>query len=54
MLMVMTKETESSFMKSLGKYQKPRIGERVRTDYGVAEIIKISSYDEVVEEMERN
>jgi hypothetical protein len=54
MLMIMTKEMESSFMKSLGKYQKPRIGERIRTDYGVAEIIKVSSYHEVVEEMERN
>jgi hypothetical protein len=54
MLMAMTKGMESPFMKSLGKYQKPGIGERIRTDYGVAEIIKISSYYEVVEEMERN
>jgi hypothetical protein len=54
MLMAMAKQTESPFMKSLGKYQKPGIGERIRTDYGAAEIIKISSYDEVIEEMERN
>lgn len=54
MLMIMTRGIKSPFMKSLGKYKKPKIGEKIRTDYGMAEIIKISSYDEAIEEMERN
>ena len=50
----MTDGIKSPFMKSLGRYQKPRVGEKIRTDYGLAEIIKVKDYDEVVEEMERN
>jgi hypothetical protein len=42
---------ESPFMRSLGKYRKPEPGEKVRTDYGTAEIIRVKNYLEVVEEM---
>ena len=47
-------EDESPFMKSLGKYHRARVGEKIHTDYGIAEIVKVMDYDEVVEEMERN
>jgi hypothetical protein len=43
---------ESPFMRNLGKYRKPKAGEKVCTDYGMAEILKVKDYHEVVAEME--
>lgn len=45
-------ENESPFMKNLGKYHKPETGEKIRTDHGLAEILKLKGYDEVVGKME--
>jgi hypothetical protein len=45
---------DSPFMRSLGAYHKPGIGEKINTNYGPAEILKIEGYDEAIEKMERN
>lgn len=45
---------ESPYMRSLGKYRRPEIGEKIHTDYGGAEVLKVTGYDEAKEEMERN
>ncbi len=45
---------ESPFMRNLGKYKKPKAGEKVCTDYGMAEILKVKDYHEVVKDMERD
>ncbi len=45
---------DSPFMRSLGKYHKPERGEKINTNYGPAEVLKIEGYDETVEKMERN
>lgn len=46
--------SNSEFMKSLGKFRKPRIGEILKTEHGRAKISGIRTYDEVVEEMRNN
>ena len=46
--------TRSEFMKSLGPYSRPRPGEKIRTEYGTAEIIEVRDYDEVIDEMQTN
>lgn len=45
---------ESPYMRSLGRYRRPETGERIRTDYGAAEILEVTGYNEAAEEMERN
>lgn len=45
---------ESEFMRSLGKYRVPELGENLRTQYGKPKVTRILSYDEVLEEMREN
>jgi hypothetical protein len=45
---------ESPYIRSLGRYRRPEIGERIHTNYGTAEILKVINYNEAAEEMERN
>lgn len=47
-------KSKSPFMKSLGEYKCPKIGEIIKTDYGNAEIIDAKFYNKVTEEMENN
>lgn len=47
-------QSKSPFMKSLGEYTHPKIGEFIKTDYGNAEIIDAKFYDKVIEEMKEN
>lgn len=47
-------KSKSPFMKSLGEYKCPKIGEIIKTDYGNAEIIDAKFYDKVIEEMKEN
>jgi hypothetical protein len=42
---------KSPFMKSLGEYQQPRIGEVIKTEHGKAEVINVKFYDKVIEEL---
>lgn len=48
------KDSRSGFMKSLGKFRNPRIGETLQTEHGKAKVSGIISYKEVVEEMRDN
>jgi len=42
---------KSPFMRSLGEYKKPEIGETLKTDQGKAEVISVKFYDKVIEEL---
>jgi len=42
---------KSPFMRSLGKYEQPKIGEKIKTERGQAEVTDIRFYDKVVEEL---
>ena len=44
--------SKSPFMRSLGEYRMPRIGETLSTDDGRAEILSIKHYDEILDELE--
>ena len=48
------KRSKSPFMKSLGEYKHPEIGEKITTKYGEAEITDIKLYDKVIEELEND
>lgn len=48
------RRNKSPFMRNLGRYRQPEIGEKIPTRHGMAEVRRIIHYDEVVEEMERN
>ena len=43
---------KSPFMRSLGEYRLPKIGEILSTDNGQAEILAIKHYDEILDELE--
>ena len=43
--------SRSPFMKSLGEYKHPEIGEKITTKYGEAKITNIKSHDKVIEEL---
>ena len=45
---------ESNYMRSLGKYRRPEIGEKIQTHYGAAEVLNVTGYDQAKEEMQRN
>ena len=47
-------DSRSEFMKSLGEFRKPGMGEILKTEYGRAKISRIIPYEEAVEEMEEN
>lgn len=47
-------KSKSPFMKSLGKYTHPKIGEFIRTDDGEAEVLDVVFYDAVIEELKNN
>jgi len=47
-------QSKSPFMKSLGEYKCPKIGEIIKTDDGNAEIIDTKFYDKIIEEMKEN
>jgi len=42
---------KSPFMRSLGEYKQPRIGEIINTEHGKAEVINVKFYDKVIEEL---
>lgn len=44
-------KSKSPFMKSLGEYTHPKIGEFIRTDHGQAEVLDILFYNDVIEEL---
>ena len=44
----------SPFMKSLGKYRKPRPGEQLETEYGKASVLRVVPYVEIIDEMKRD
>lgn len=44
-------KSTSSFMKSLGEYAHPKIGEFIRTDHGQAEVLDVLFYNDVIEEL---
>jgi hypothetical protein len=44
----------SAFVRSLGRYRRPNPGEEFLTEYGKAKVLRIVSYEEVVEEMREN
>jgi len=44
----------SAFVKSLGRYRKPRPGEQLETEYGKASVLRVFPYDEVIDEMRRD
>ena len=43
---------ESHYMRSLGKYRRPEIGEKIQIHYGAAEVLDVTGYDEAKKEME--
>lgn len=43
--------SKSPFMKSLGEYKYPEIGEKIRTKRGDAEVTDVKYYDRVIEEL---
>jgi hypothetical protein len=43
--------SKSPFMRSLGEYKRPEIGEKIRTKHGDAEITDVKYYDRVIEEL---
>jgi len=44
--------SKSPFMRSLGEYKLPKIGEILSTNDGRAEILSIKQYDEILDELE--
>ena len=44
----------SPFMKSLGKYGRPRPGEELDTERGKANVARVIPYDDVIDEMRRD
>lgn len=48
------KKSKSPFMKSLGEYIHPKIGEFIRTDDSEAEVLEVVFYDNVIEELKNN
>ena len=45
--------SKSPFMRSLGKYKCPEIGEKLDTKQGKAEIIDVKPYEKILDELER-
>jgi hypothetical protein len=43
---------KSPFMRNLGEFRMPKIGETLTTDDGRAEILSIKHYDEILDELE--
>jgi hypothetical protein len=44
----------SAFVRSLGRYRRPNPGEEFLTEYGKARVLRVLSYDEVIEELKRD
>lgn len=44
----------SEFVKSLGRYRQPELGEEFLTEYGKARVLRVVPYEEVIEEMRRD
>lgn len=47
-------KSKSRFMKSLGEYTHPKIGEFIRIDDGEAEVLDVLFYGDVIEELKNN
>lgn len=44
----------SGFARSLGRYERPKPGEELLTKYEKAKVLRVLSYEQVVEEMKRD
>ena len=44
--------SKSPFMRSLGKYKLPKIGETLCTDNGKAKVLAIKNYEDILDELE--
>jgi len=45
---------KSPFMRTLGEYSRPKIGETINTEHGKAQVTDVKFYNKVVEELEND